>query len=66
MRLLFDEPLSEKLITLLGDLFPGSLHVRRLGAGGARDLTSKTRFAPFWPRDWASRLVDTTLAISRT
>lgn len=37
MRLLFDEPLSEKLIALLGDLFPESLHVRQLGAGGAPD-----------------------------
>ena len=37
MRLLFDEPLSEKLIDLLGDLFPESLHVRQLEAGGAPD-----------------------------
>ncbi|MYH32103.1 MAG: hypothetical protein F4137_25395 [Acidobacteria bacterium] len=37
MRLLFDEPLAEKLIDLLDDLFPGSLHVRQLGAGGAPD-----------------------------
>jgi predicted nuclease of predicted toxin-antitoxin system len=35
--LLFDEPLSEELIGLVGDLFPGSLHVRLLGAGGAVD-----------------------------
>jgi predicted nuclease of predicted toxin-antitoxin system len=32
-----DEQLSEELIPLLADLFPGSLHVRLLGAGGAAD-----------------------------
>lgn len=37
MRLLIDEPLSEKLTDLLQDLFPDSLHVRSLGAGGAPD-----------------------------
>ena len=37
MRLLFDEPLSEALVDLLTDLFPDSLHVRQLGAGGAAD-----------------------------
>ena len=37
MRLLIDEPLSEKLTELLQDLFPESLHVRSLGAGGAPD-----------------------------
>ena len=36
-RLLFDEPLSEELCSLLADLFPGSLHVRLLGDGGASD-----------------------------
>jgi predicted nuclease of predicted toxin-antitoxin system len=37
VRLLFDEPLSEELCALLGDIFPESLHVRTLGHGGARD-----------------------------
>ena len=38
MRLLFDEPLSEKLIGLLRDLFPESAHVRQMCGGGASDL----------------------------
>jgi predicted nuclease of predicted toxin-antitoxin system len=38
VRLLFDEQLSERLIPRLADLFPDSLHVRLLGAGGLRDL----------------------------
>ena len=38
MRLLFDEQLSEELVPLLADLFPGSLHVRLLGGQGAADL----------------------------
>ena len=37
MRLLFDEQLSEELIVLLQDVFPDSLHVRQLGAGGSAD-----------------------------
>lgn len=37
MRLLFDEQLSEELCPLLADVFPGSQHVRTLGAGGAPD-----------------------------
>jgi predicted nuclease of predicted toxin-antitoxin system len=37
VRLLFDEQLSEELIQALQDLFPQSLHVRRLGQGGAAD-----------------------------
>jgi predicted nuclease of predicted toxin-antitoxin system len=37
VRLLFDEQLSEELVTVLGDLFPDSLHVRVLGNGGAAD-----------------------------
>ncbi len=36
-RLLFDEPLSEQLCKSLADLFPGALHVRVLGHGGAVD-----------------------------
>ena len=39
MRLLFDKQLSEALVPLLHDLFPESLHVRLLGAGGAPDPT---------------------------
>lgn len=37
VRLLFDEPLSERLCDVLADIFPGSLHVRLLGHGGAAD-----------------------------
>ncbi len=36
-RLLFDEPLSEELCKTLADIFPGSLHIRLLGRGGAPD-----------------------------
>jgi predicted nuclease of predicted toxin-antitoxin system len=35
--LLFDEQLSEELSLLLRDVFPDSLHVRQIGAGGAPD-----------------------------
>lgn len=38
-RLLFDEPLSEELCEMLADIFPGSLHIRLLGHGGAPDAT---------------------------
>ncbi|HUF67175.1 MAG TPA: DUF5615 family PIN-like protein [Longimicrobiales bacterium] len=37
MRLLVDENLSESLVDALHDLFPGSLHVRQMGHGGATD-----------------------------
>ena len=37
MRLLFDEQLSEALVTAVADLFPDSSHVRLLGKGGAAD-----------------------------
>lgn len=37
MRLLFDEPLSERLIVLLHDLFPESAHVRQMCGEGASD-----------------------------
>lgn len=37
VRLFFDEPLSEELCEVLSDVFPGSLHVRLLGHGGAAD-----------------------------
>jgi len=35
MRLLLDQNLSHRLIDLLEDLFPGSLHVRLLGLAEA-------------------------------
>jgi predicted nuclease of predicted toxin-antitoxin system len=38
-RLLLDENLSERLLPLLIDLFPGSTHVRGLGRGGASDTS---------------------------
>ena len=38
-RLFFDEPLSEELCKTLADVFPGSLHIRLLGQGGAADAT---------------------------
>src|SRR5262249_41039256 len=37
VRLLFDEPLSERLCEILADIFPGALHVRLLGHGGPTD-----------------------------
>ncbi len=37
MRLLFDEQLSEALVEMLATVFPGALHVRRLGRGGSPD-----------------------------
>lgn len=37
MKLLFDENLSPKLPRLVGDLFPGSLHVRECGLLGRPD-----------------------------
>ena len=39
MRLLFDEQLSEDLSQLLQDIFPSSLQVRQIGAGGTTDAT---------------------------
>lgn len=36
-RLLFDEQLAEVLVELLADIFPQSLHVRRLGAAARGD-----------------------------
>lgn len=38
MRLLFDENLSETLVVTLADQYPGSLHVRLMGRGGASDF----------------------------
>ena len=37
MKLLFDENLSPKLVKLLGDLFPDSLHVRDVDLNRADD-----------------------------
>jgi len=36
-RLSFDEPLSEELCDAVADIFPGSLHIRLMGQGGAAD-----------------------------
>jgi len=38
MKLLFDENLSPKLVRLLDDLFPESVHVRDVGLNAADDL----------------------------
>lgn len=38
MKLLFDQNLSHRLLTELGDIFPDSLHVRMLGLAEADDL----------------------------
>lgn len=35
--LLFDENLSQRLVTSLADIFPNSTHVRMCGLGGATD-----------------------------
>lgn len=35
--LLLDENLSEAVVDAIGNLFPGSVHVRSLGLGGASD-----------------------------
>ena len=37
MKLLFDENLSHKLVRLLADLFPDSIHVRDVGLKAAGD-----------------------------
>lgn len=37
MPLLFDEQLSETLVSAVADLFPGSMHVRLMGKAGASD-----------------------------
>lgn len=37
MKLLFDENLSHKLVQLLEDLFPNSIHVREVGLKAADD-----------------------------
>ena len=37
MKLLFDENLSYKLVRLLADLFPDSVHVREIGLQAADD-----------------------------
>lgn len=38
VRLLLDENLSERLVAALAPRFPGALHVRAMGLGGATDL----------------------------
>lgn len=38
MKLLYDQNLSPRLVSLLGDLFPGSLHVRDVGLREADDI----------------------------
>lgn len=38
MKLLFDENLSHRLVRLLADLFPESVHVRDIGLKSADDL----------------------------
>jgi len=43
VRLLFDEQLSEELCISLRDVFPSSLHIRQLGAGGSPDATAFER-----------------------
>ena len=37
MKLLYDENLSPKLVTVLADIFPESVHVDRIGLGGGSD-----------------------------
>ena len=38
MRLLFDQNLSHRLVERLGDIYPGSMHVRGLGLASASDI----------------------------
>ncbi len=37
MKLLFDQNLSDQLVTLLADLFPNSIHVKTIGLNTATD-----------------------------
>lgn len=37
MKLLFDENLSPKMVMVLADVFPDSVHVDRIGLGGGSD-----------------------------
>jgi predicted nuclease of predicted toxin-antitoxin system len=39
VRLLFDENLSPRLVRLLADVYPDSVHVHELGLGTANDTT---------------------------
>jgi predicted nuclease of predicted toxin-antitoxin system len=39
LRLLFDENLAPRLVKLVADLFPGSLHVSAVALGSAPDAT---------------------------
>lgn len=45
MKLLFDENLSFRLVTVLADVYPGSAHVRELGLLGADDSVIWTHAA---------------------
>jgi predicted nuclease of predicted toxin-antitoxin system len=38
VRLLFDENLSSRLVRLLADLYPDSVHVRDIGLASADDI----------------------------
>jgi predicted nuclease of predicted toxin-antitoxin system len=38
VKLLFDENLSHRLVSLLADLFPNSVHVRNIGLKAADDI----------------------------
>ena len=38
MKLLFDQNISYKLVTRLGDVYPESKHVRQVGLGEADDV----------------------------
>jgi len=38
VKLLFDENLSHRLVAVLGDVYPGSVHVRQVGLEQASDL----------------------------
>jgi predicted nuclease of predicted toxin-antitoxin system len=38
VKLLFDQNLSHRLVAVLGDVYPGSLHVRQVGLEQASDL----------------------------
>jgi len=37
MKLLFDENISPKMVSVLADVFPDSAHVDRMGLGGSSD-----------------------------
>ena len=49
MRLLFDENLAPRLVALVADLFPGSLHVSSIELGSIPDEYSPGRSAEGGP-----------------